>query len=996
MTITLAAAQLVAGQASAPGVINYAISLDDVSTTDAFQLVQGTLTASAASLYAPASAHSAIVKGVQLKNTSASPVTVTWFMNGTATGNQAFQMLLPALGSATYDGRWTIYDSSGFAQTAGATGPTGARGATYRGIYSAAVNYVPDDIAADSGSSWICLVANGPGSAVHAPPTLPTTSNTWWSLVAAKGDQGIQGIQGNPGVVTTVVAGAGMTGGGSAASVTVDVIGNADGSIVVNADDIQVGNITEKVQDVVGALVVDSTLLDATYNDPSNTFTLDLLPQAQGILLGRAAAAGTGIPVPLSAAQVAVVLGLPVSPVRDYGAKFDHRVVFDGACSTGANTKITSATAAFVAADVGKRITLATAGASSAVYVGAITAIDSATQVTVSPAISTTASGKGLQIHTDDLAAWNALVADINTFTYSGARVIMERFGTNRSGVSADINTITEQITLEGIGGSYNHDTGDYARAEGTCIAYVGATQSTNGIFGAVLTFQPNTGATAQAQIGPFLRYFHIDCRNGDQNPALIGITINSCHGFIVDDVFVMDPGAIGIWTGVVQPGTSGALGEDKGCDRGSITNLRARCLENAIIGANTAAATLTPTTTTSAITLTTSGQNLVLAAANGLSPTGYVWVMTANGYPVLVNYTGGGGTTTLTGCTVSALDAVNAPTTVSGSNVVQAVPNNAAVVVLDGDLTANTNLSVFSMWQMSIGTNWGPAGVEFRNCDSLQLIQPVVNGGNATNDGAINRIRRPGFRFNGSNTNVGLPARNNVILSGDAGAGGCSSMGLLNTGAKLAFPTGPNYWELYQLGNGAAVPTEESFSSFSWTPNGGLPTGESGVALVASQAVTAATLTLINGTLLAIPPQGLQVGTVIRWTIQMTKTAVGTLGSLFQVRLGSTGTTADGIVAAHTSAAGTAAVGDWTVVIELTVRGPLGGTAAAIAQIKYFNTGTTGWSTLPFAYANMAMSTFNTVTSGLLYAHVAITSGATVVPTITQAFVEVVKSANP
>lgn len=43
---------------------------------------------------------------------------------------------------------------------------------------------------------------------------------------------------------STVVAGAGMTGGGTGGS-TLNVIANADGSIVVNADDIQVGTITD-------------------------------------------------------------------------------------------------------------------------------------------------------------------------------------------------------------------------------------------------------------------------------------------------------------------------------------------------------------------------------------------------------------------------------------------------------------------------------------------------------------------------------------------------------------------------------------------------------------------------------------------------------------------------------------------------------------------------------------------------------------------------------
>lgn len=999
MTLTLAATQLVAGQASAPGVVNYAISLDDIGTADAFQLVQGTLTASAASLYAPAASHSAIVKGVQLKNTSASGVTVTMFLNGTASGNQAFQMVIPANGSATYDGRWTVYDSSGFAQTAGATGPTGARGATYRGVYSGATAYVPDDIVTDSGSSWINLSA----STGVAPPTLPTTSNAKWSLVAAKGDQGIQGPAGPAGVVTTVVAGAGLTGGGSAASVTVDVVANADGSIVVNADDIQVGNITEKVQDVVGALVVDSTLLDATYNDPGNTFTLDLLPQAQGILLGRTLTGGTGIPVPLTGAQIAVILGLALDPVRDYGAKFDHRVVFDGA-TTGGTNQISSATAAFTVADVGKRIVLVGAGASGAAYAGTITA-QAGTSCTVTPNTSVTVSAKGLQVHTDDLAAWNQLVSDVNGYTSPGARVIMPRFGTNRSGISAQINTITKQLSMDGIGTSYNHDTGDYTKGEGSVIAYAGTSPSTNGTFGAVLTFAPSSGATAQAMIGPFLKNFSVDCRNGDQNNALIGIDLRSCHGFFLDGIFVMDPLAVGMIQGVIQPGTAGALGEDKGCDRGWVTNYHCRCLENSFfsVGGVAAAATLTPTTTTSAITLTTSGQSLVLGAANGLPAAGYVWVMTTSGYPVLVNYTGGGGTTTLTGCTVSLADSINAPTTMSGCNVVCAVPNNAAIAILDGDLTANTNLCVFEMWQCSIGTNWGPAGVEYRNCDTIDSRQVVINGGSPTSLGAINRVTRPGIRFNGSNTNVALPARNNTMRGGDAGAGGVSSMGLLGSGAKMAFPTGPNYWDLYQLGNGAPTPVVEQFASFDWTPNGGLRDGAAGPVLVADQAVPAATLTQINGSQIVIPPQGLQPGTKIRWTLDISKSAAGVAARSWFIRVGANGTTADAIVATFTQPVPTAAIDQGKMVIEWTIQSgtPPGSAVVSRAScllIRQLNTaaGLIATVTTPQNYLQVSGTAFDARTSGLLYAALSLTTGAAEVITVSQCSAEILKPANP
>lgn len=74
----------------------------------------------------------------------------------------------------------------------------------------------------------------------------------------------------------------------------------------------------------------------------------------------------------------------------------DVRAVADGVANTGADTKVTSATAGFGAADLGRSVVLVGAGAAGIDYVGAITAVDSATQVTVSPVISTTVSGDGI------------------------------------------------------------------------------------------------------------------------------------------------------------------------------------------------------------------------------------------------------------------------------------------------------------------------------------------------------------------------------------------------------------------------------------------------------------------------------------------------------------------------------------------------------------------------------------------------------------------------
>ncbi|MCJ8519029.1 hypothetical protein ABID21_001937 [Pseudorhizobium tarimense] len=64
--------------------------------------------------------------------------------------------------------------------------PSGLTGMTHRGIYSSSTAYVERDAVLQAGSTWIAKVA----TTGNAPPGLPTTENTWWRLVAAKGTDG--------------------------------------------------------------------------------------------------------------------------------------------------------------------------------------------------------------------------------------------------------------------------------------------------------------------------------------------------------------------------------------------------------------------------------------------------------------------------------------------------------------------------------------------------------------------------------------------------------------------------------------------------------------------------------------------------------------------------------------------------------------------------------------------------------------------------------------
>lgn len=690
-----------------------------------------------------------------------------------------------------------------------------------------------------------------------------------------------------------------------------------------------------------------------------------------------------------------------IDPISQYGCAFDHRVTFDGYCNTGTSTTtIGSNTINFTVSDLNKRIVLTGAGVGGAQYVGTIQAIQSSTSVTVSPAVSTTVSSKAVQVHTNDLPAWTNLISDLNNSTYAGGIIQIKApwvggAFTGRSGISGFLPTITKQVYIEGFGMAGTSDSGDYTKNGGCCIAYVGTSNAPTA-FGAVLTIAPVAGATNQHIDGVVLRNFWIDCRNGDQNEALKGISLQSSFGHTIENVFVNDACAVGMEMLVISPGTSNALGEAKDCSRGMLRNVRFRCLDSP------AATPAAATTTTTAVTLSTSGQSFTLAAALTNQPAaGYVWMQTATGYPVLVNYTGGGGTTTLTGCTVSLQDTINTPITVSGSNVVQAHPGNSCALLLDGDTTANANLNHYDTIIVSHGTTWGPAAIDLRNSDSNEFTNVVINGGSNTVINAINRVTKPGVRFNASALSQasGLSSRNNVFKSGSPGAGGFSVMGVNNAGAILTTQSGPTIWEDMQMGNGEPIPTVEGNAYVLWWPNGGtgLPHAPSPVAaLTSGQSIAAATATLITGSVIGIPPQGFQIGATYRWTIFAQKTSsAGTASRTFNVRIGTTGTVSDAIVAAITSAAGTAATDVGVFVITMTIV-TLGASAAAVCQFWMTHNGNTaGWSTTPSQAVVATMSTFNSTTAQQ-FISVSLTTGASETATINACMCEVVKPANP
>lgn len=120
------------------------------------------------------------------------------------------------------------------------------RGPVIEGDYNPATAYVLDDVVLYNGSSWIAL----DDTTGNTPPTLPTTSNAYWQLLAR---QGIDGA----GTVNSVSEGVGIS--------------------------------------------IDST-------DPTDP-VVSLEDMAEATIKGRAAGAGTGAPQDLTATQVRAIAG---------------------------------------------------------------------------------------------------------------------------------------------------------------------------------------------------------------------------------------------------------------------------------------------------------------------------------------------------------------------------------------------------------------------------------------------------------------------------------------------------------------------------------------------------------------------------------------------------------------------------------------------------------------------------------------------------------------
>lgn len=158
----------------------------------------------------------------------------------------------------------------------------------------------------------------------------------------------------------------------------------------------------------------------------------------------------------------------------------------------------------------------------------------------------------------------------------------------------------------------------------------------------------------------------------------------------------------------------------------------------------------------------------------------------------------------------------------------------------------------------------------------------------------------------------------------------------------------------------------------------------------VAAQSLTAATPAYITGSQLKVPDTGLKVGSKIRFSLSITKTAAGTATSTFSIVFGTAGTVADTARVSFTKPAGTAAADEGFVVIEATVRS-VGAAGVVVGNFTLIHgLENTGHAVIPAVVLLTTSAGFDNDGTDL-YIGLVVTTGASDVVTVNQIEAELI-----
>lgn len=131
-----------------------------------------------------------------------------------------------------------------------------------------------------------------------------------------------------------------------------------------------------------------------------------------------------------------------------------------------------------------------------------------------------------------------------------------------------------------------------------------------------------------------------------------------------------------------------------------------------------------------------------------------------------------------------------------------------------------------------------------------------------------------------------------------------------------------------------------------------------------AQQAFSATTRTYLTGSNIAFAAGSLQIGTMFRWTFDLTKTNAGSSTSTFDICFGTAGTTADTARVSFTKPAGTTVADAGQIIITCVIRGPLSASGVAVGHFNMnHNLAATGHAVIPCVDVTTVSSAFDVTT---------------------------------
>lgn len=153
----------------------------------------------------------------------------------------------------------------------------------------------------------------------------------------------------------------------------------------------------------------------------------------------------------------------------------------------------------------------------------------------------------------------------------------------------------------------------------------------------------------------------------------------------------------------------------------------------------------------------------------------------------------------------------------------------------------------------------------------------------------------------------------------------------------------------------------------------------------VADQTINAASTALVTGSVIAVPPAKLKVGSVLRWRIALSKTAAGAAARSVIVQMGTAGSAADADVITFVMPAGTAIADKGWLEVSVICRGPLSSSGILCGNLSMIhNLSATGLAAIPAVVMQQNSAAVDVTVANLMLSLV-ITTGAAEVLTIQQ-----------